>query len=181
MSEGNLTPPVSANDHAQGSPQAPLTLVEYGDYECPYCGMAYSIVKTAQRTLGDKLRFVYRNFPLNEAHPYAEHAAESAEAVGALKGNDAFWSMHDTLFENQDALTDDDLVRYAKKTGVDRATLMKALEDETYRPRVRNDFRSGVKSGVNGTPSFFVNGERYNGAWNDANAFIDALTQMAHT
>lgn len=101
MSEGNLIPPVSDNDHAQGPAQAPVTLVEYGDYECPYCGMAYSIVKTAQRTLGDRMRLVYRNFPLNEAHPYAEHAAESAEAVGALKGNDAFWSMHDALFENR--------------------------------------------------------------------------------
>lgn len=181
MSEGDLLPPVNENDHTQGSAQAPVTLVEYGDYECPYCGMAYPIVKTAQRTLGDKLRFVYRNFPLNEAHPYAEHAAESAEAVGALKGNDAFWSMHDALFQNQDALMDDDLARYAKKNDLDRATLMQALEDGTYRPRVRNDFRSGVKSGVNGTPTFFINGERYNGTWNDPQQFIDALSQVAQS
>ena len=179
MDEGQLTPPVSANDHAQGPEDAPVTLVEYGDYQCPYCGMAYPIVKAAQRALGDQLRFVFRNFPLTEAHQYAEHAAESAEAVGALKGNDAFWSMHDTLYENQDTLMDEDLVRYAKKLGVDKATLMQALEDGTYRPRVRNDFRSGVKSGVNGTPTFFINGERFNGAWNDAREFISALSETA--
>lgn len=181
MNQGSLVPPVSDNDHTQGPASAPVTLVEYGDYQCPYCGQAYSIVKAAQRALGDQLCFVYRNFPLTEVHPYAEHAAESAEAVAALKGNDAFWSMHDTLFENQDALTDEDLARYAKKNGVDDATLTRALEAGTYRPKVRSDFRSGVQSGVNGTPTFFINGERYNGAWNDAESFIDTLSQMAQS
>lgn len=181
MSEGNLVPPVSTDDHIQGPPDAPVILVEYGDYECPYCGMAYPIVKAAQRALGDQMGFVFRNFPLNESHPHAEHAAESAEAIGALKGAAPFWSMHDTLYENQDALLDHDLVRYASKNGVDRATLIQALENGTYRPRVRNDFRSGVKSGVNGTPTFFINGQRYDGSWNRADEFIDALTEVAQS
>src|SRR5918999_1577114 len=98
-----LTAPVTERDHIAGPGEAPVTLVEYGDYECPYCGMAYPIVKAAQRQLGDQLRFVFRNFPLREIHPHAQHAAEGAESAGA---QGKFWPMHDTVFEHQHALED---------------------------------------------------------------------------
>ena len=157
-----LKPPVGANDHVQGSAKAPVTLVEYGDYECPYCGEAYSVVKELQKRLGDQMRFVFRNFPLAQAHPHAEHAAEAAEAAGA---QGKFWEMHDMLYENQDALEDEDLVRYARALHLDVPRFVKEMEAGTYTERVREDFRSGVRSGVNGTPTFFINGARHDGAF----------------
>jgi protein-disulfide isomerase len=157
-----LKPPVGANDHVQGSAKAPVTLVEYGDYECPYCGEAYSVVKALQERLGDQMRFVFRNFPLAQAHPHAEHAAEAAEAAAA---QGKFWEMHDMLYENQDALEDEDLVRYARALKLDVPRFVKEMEAGTYTERVREDFRSGVRSGVNGTPSFFINGARHDGAY----------------
>jgi protein-disulfide isomerase len=157
-----LTPPVGANDHVQGSAKAPVTLVEYGDYECPYCGEAYSVVKALQERLGDQMRFVFRNFPLAQAHPHAEHAAEAAEAAAA---QGKFWEMHDMLYENQDALEDEDLVGYARALKLDVLRFVKEMEAGTYTERVREDFRSGVRSGVNGTPSFFINGARHDGAY----------------
>ena len=157
-----LKPPVGANDHVQGSAKAPVTLVEYGDYECPYCGEAYSVVKELQERLGDQMRFVFRNFPLAQAHPHAEHAAEAAEAAAA---QGKFWEMHDMLYENQDALEDEDLVRYARALNLDVPRFVKEMEAGTYTERVREDFRSGVRSGVNGTPSFFINGARHDGAY----------------
>jgi protein-disulfide isomerase len=176
MSGGRLTPPVSAHDHIAGPDDAPVTLVEYGDYECPYCGMAYPIVKAAQRQIRSQLRFVFRNFPLAEIHPHARHAAQAAEAAGA---QGKFWEMHDMLFEHQHALEDADLVRYAETVGLDAVQLARELDAGTYAKRVRDDFRSGVRSGVNGTPTFFVNGERYEGAWADEEAFIRALRDAA--
>lgn len=172
MSNGRLTPPVSSRDHVAGSDDAPITLVEYGDYECPYCGRAYPIVKAVQRELGAQLRFVFRNFPLAETHPHARHAAAAAEAA-AEQGK--FWEMHDMLFEHQRALEDDDLVRYAELLGVDAERVARELKEGTYAKRVRDDFRSGVRSGVNGTPSFFINGERYEGSWEDQRTFVRAL------
>jgi protein-disulfide isomerase len=172
MSNGQLTPPVSDRDHIAGTDDAPVTLVEYGDYECPYCGMAYPVVKRARQALGDELRFVFRNFPLAEAHPHARLAAEAAEAAGA---QEKFWEMHDTLFEHQDALETEDLASYAEAVGLDLARFARELEDGTYAKRVRDDFRSGVKSGVNGTPTFFINGVRYDGSWANEMAFIAAL------
>ena len=157
-----LKPPVGANDHVQGSAKAPVTLVEYGDYECPYCGEAYSVVKELQERLGDQMRFVFRNFPLAQAHPHAEHAAEAAEAAAA---QGKFWEMHDMLYENQDALEDEDLVRYARALHLDVPRFVKEMEAGTYTERVREDFRSGVRSGVNGTPTFFINGARHDGAF----------------
>jgi protein-disulfide isomerase len=157
-----LKPPVGANDHVQGSAKAPVTLVEYGDYECPYCGEAYSVVKALQERLGDQMRFVFRNFPLAQAHPHAEHAAEAAEAAAA---QGKFWEMHDMLYENQDALEDEDLVRYARALHLDVPRFVKEMKAGTYTERVREDFRSGVRSGVNGTPSFFINGARHDGAY----------------
>jgi protein-disulfide isomerase len=176
MSAGQLTPPVSERDHSAGHEDAPVTLVEYGDYECPYCGMAHPIVKAAQQKLGDQLRFVFRNFPLREIHPHAHHAAEAAESAAA---QGKYWQMHDTIFEHQHALEDKDLLAYAASIGVDADLVAADLENETYAKRVREDFRSGVRSGVNGTPTFFINGERYNGPWADQIRFIRALQDAA--
>jgi len=160
----SLTPPVGPADHAQGSPEAPVTLVEYGDYQCPYCGAAYPMIKLLQQSLGDTLRFVFRNFPLAQAHEHAMLAAQAAEAA-AVSGEESFWRMHDQLFEHQDALELSDLVGYAKAIGLDAAQFRRDLEAGTFQSRVRSDFRGGVRSGVNGTPTFFINGERYDGEY----------------
>jgi protein-disulfide isomerase len=176
MSDGGLTPPVGERDHIAGPDDAPVTLVEYGDYECPYCGMAHPVVKRAQRDLGKQLRFVFRNFPLAEAHPHAQIAAQAAEAAGA---QGRFWEMHDMIFEHQDALEVEDLLGYATSLGLDAEQIARDLEAGTYVKRVRDDFRSGVKSGVNGTPTFFVNGARYDGSWANEKAFIAALRDAA--
>jgi protein-disulfide isomerase len=166
-----LKPPVSDRDHAQGPADAKVTLVEYGDYECPHCGRAHPIVKTVQKRLGSRLRFVFRNFPLSNVHPHAEAAAEAAEAAGA---QGQFWEMHDVIFENQDALETDDLLRYAEDLGLDVERFASELDREVYADRVREDFRSGVRSGVNGTPTFFINGARFDGSW-DAAGLLAAL------
>jgi protein-disulfide isomerase len=176
MSDGGLTPPVGERDHIAGPDDAPVTLVEYGDYECPYCGMAHPVVKRAQRDLGKQLRFVFRNFPLAEAHPHAQIAAQAAEAAGA---QGRFWEMHDMIFEHQDALEVEDLLGYATSLGLDAEQIARDLEAGTYVKRVRDDFRSGVKSGVNGTPTFFVNGARYDGSWANEKAFIATLRDAA--
>lgn len=173
-----LATAVSESDHAQGAANAPVTLVEYGDYECPYCGTAHSIVKRVQKELGKELRFVFRNFPLKQAHPHAQHAAIAAETVGA-QGDEAFWTMHDALYEHQDALEDEDLLTYAKKVGVPPADVTSAFAGGTAADKVREDFRSGIRSGVNGTPTFFINGNRFDGNWSDEGAFAAALRAAA--
>jgi len=170
-----LKPPVGANDHIQGPAKAPVTLVEYGDYECPYCGEAYPVVKALQKRLGEQVRFVFRNFPLAEAHPHAEHAAEAAEAAGA---QGKFWEMHDLLYENQDALDDQDLVRYASALKLDVPRFVKEMKARTYVERVRADFSSGVRSGVNGTPTFFINGARHDGPF-DLRSLLAAIEEAA--
>ena len=166
-----LSLPVTDRDHTQGSAQAAVTLVEYGDYECPHCGRAHPIVKEVQRRLGSKLRFVFRNFPLAEMHPHAQHAAEAAEAAA---GQERFWEMHDTLFEHQRSLDDWHLVQYAQTLGLDLQRFQQDLTSHTYAGRVREDFRSGVRSGVNGTPTFFINGVRHDDSW-DIETLTDAL------
>ena len=176
MSAGRLTPPVSARDHVAGPDDAPVTLVEYGDYECPHCGRAHPVVKAVQRQLGDQLRFVFRNFPLAEAHPHALVAAQAAESAGA---QGRFWEMHDMIFEHQDALELQDLAGYAELLGLDVERFERDLATGTYAKKVRDDFRSGVRSGVNGTPTFFLNGERYDGSWANVEAFIRALRDAA--
>ena len=176
MSGGQLTPPVGADDHVAGPQDAPVTLVEYGDFECPSCGMAYPIVKAIQRRLGPRLRFVFRPFPLTQSHPHAAHAAEVAEAAAA---QGKFWEMHDMLFEHQHRLEDGDLVGYAEALGLDAERVARELVEGTYAARVRSSFRHGVRSGVNGTPTFFVNGERYDGPWADAGAFGGLLREVA--
>ena len=166
--------PIPHRDHIQGPIHAPVALVEYGDYECPYCGEAYPIVKAIQERLGDRLCFAFRNFPLVNSHPYAEHAAEAAEAAGA-QGH--FWEMHDLLYENQDALEYEYLARYAATLGLDAERLIKEVLAGTHTARVREDFRSGARLGVNGTPSFFINGVRYDGA-TDVEELLIALTEQ---
>jgi protein-disulfide isomerase len=156
MSELKL--PVSDRDHVQGPETARVTLVEYGDYECPYCGQAYPIVKALQKELGNDLRFVFRNFPLSQMHPHAEHAAETAEAAAA---QGKFWEMHDYLYEHQQALDDSHLANYAAQIGLDTDRFIQEMESQTYTERVKEDFMSGVRSGVNGTPTFFINGTRH--------------------
>jgi protein-disulfide isomerase len=156
----HLRVPVSPEDHALGIPQARVTLVEYGDYECSSCGAAYPVLKELQKLMGDSLRFVFRNFPLAEMHPHAFLAAESAEAAGA---QGQFWPMHDTLYERQDALGLTHLLGYAKKLHLDVSQFSKNLETHAFRARIDEDFRGGVRSGVNGTPTLFVNGARYDG------------------
>ena len=168
----DLTTPVGASDHIQGAANAPVTLVEYGDYECPYCGMAYPIVKRVQARLGNQLRFVFRNFPLAEMHPHATAAAELAESA-APQGK--FWEMHDTLYEHQRALAPADLERYARKVGLDLDALEAVLRSGTPHQRVKADFMSGVRSGVNGTPTFFIDGRRFDGDWRDEESLLAAL------
>jgi protein-disulfide isomerase len=168
----SLTTPVGEADHVRGAMNAPLTLVEYGDFECPYCGMAYPVVKQVERDLGGELRVVFRHFPLKEQHPHALHAAQAAEAA-AQQGR--FWEMHDIIFEHQSALDDGDLVGYARDIGIDAVEVARALADDRYAKAVRAQFRDGVKSGVNGTPTFFVNGARFDGDWSRPAELIAAL------
>jgi protein-disulfide isomerase len=152
--------PIAGRDHVQGPVGAPIALVEYGDYECPYCGEAYPIVQAVQAKLGKRLCFAYRNFPLTNVHAHAEHAAEAAEAAG-VQGK--FWEMHDLLFENQASLEDEALARYAETLGLDAQRLMGEVLKEAHGARIREDFRGGARGGVNGTPTFFVNGARFEG------------------
>jgi protein-disulfide isomerase len=177
MSPGTLRPPVGPDDHSHGPSHAPIVLVEYGDYECPHCGRAYLILQTVLPDLSDDVRFVFRNFPLNEVHPHAEAAAEAAESVAAHGGEEAFWVMHDLIYENQDALQHDDLIEYAQAAGVNPIEVADDLAAGAMRERVRRDFRSGIRSGVNGTPTFFVNGRRFDGDWGDPAGFTAALRE----
>ena len=173
--EALLSRPVSEQDHSQGPADAPVTLVEYGDYECPYCGRAYPIVKEVQQRMGSRLRFIFRNFPLAQLHPHAEHAAEAAETVGALG---KFWEMHDALYENQRALDDSHLVTYAQHVGVNAQEFIAAMTERKYATRVRDDFQSGIMSGVNGTPTFYINGIRHDASW-DTETLLAAIEAAA--
>ncbi len=168
-----LTIPVSSADHIQGDIDAPLTLLEYGDYECPYCGMAYNIVKHIQKHFGKRLRFVFRNFPLVESHPHAGIAAITAE-FAATKNK--FWEMHDVLYENQENLAIQDLLNYAKSLDLPSDELQLAIEKDMFNEKIKNDFMGGVRSGVNGTPTFFINGIRYNASFEYEN-LLEALTE----
>ena len=168
-----LMPPPGARDHARGPADAPVTLVEYGDYECPHCGTTYPVVRALERRFGDRLRFIFRNFPLTQVHPHAEHAAEAAEAA-AHAGK--FWEMYGAIFEHQDAMTDRDLAGYAAHLGIDPSVITHALAAHTYAPRVKEDFMSGVRSGVNGTPTFFINGKKYDGDY-DAGSLGEAIEE----
>jgi protein-disulfide isomerase len=166
-----LTQSVSSRDHAEGPADAASTLVEYGDYQCPYCGAAYPVVKDVQKTLGKKLRFVFRNFPLTQAHPYALIAAEAAEAA-ALQGK--FWEMHDLLFEEQHLLKPEIIPSWANRIGLNVEQFGNDIKKDVVEKRIQEDRRSGIRSGVNGTPTFFINGSRYDDP-PDYNSLLAAL------
>lgn len=178
MTEQHRAPAVAAKDHVLGNDHALVTLIEYGDFECPYCGQAYPVFKRVKHRLGSRLRFVFRNFPLMEIHPHAGHAAEAAESVAARGGAAAFWAMHDLLFEHQDALDDASLMEYATLAGVDGAEVLSDLEAGRYRQVVRESFMGGVRGGVNGTPTLFIDGIRYDGP-RDEETLVAALELVA--
>ncbi|MEO5616946.1 MAG: DsbA family protein [Candidatus Eisenbacteria bacterium] len=162
---GFLVPPVGPRDHAQGPANAPVTLVEYCDYECSHCGRAHPIIKAVRKHFGERLRFVFRNFPRSEVHPHAVKAAEAAEAASDFG---MFWEMHDAIFEHQDALALSDLIAHADAIGIKSGRIAESLEMHAQAGRVRGDYMSGVKSGVSVTPAFFLNGARYEGPWDEA-------------
>ena len=154
--------PITPRDHRRGDPDAPVTMVEYGDYQCPYCAMAQPVVRELLRSFGADLALVYRHFPLTEAHPLADTAAQAAEFAG---DRNAFWEMHEALFANQPRLSLPAIFGIAGALGLSQAELQQALDDGTYVQKVRDDFLGGVRSGVNGTPCFFINGVRHDGAY----------------
>jgi protein-disulfide isomerase len=172
--KSKMTLPIAGRDHLQGSIDAPILLLEYGDFECPYCGAAYPEIKKVQKKLGDRLCFAFRNFPLVNAHPHALRAAEAAEAAAA---QGKYWEMHDMLYENQQALEDEDLAQYATSLGLDAARLIAELDARTYEARVREDFQAGARGGVNGTPTLFINGVHHQGGY-DAESLLAALMQQ---
>jgi protein-disulfide isomerase len=165
-----LSPVSATQDHFQGPLDARIVMIEYGDFECPYCGEAYPELKAVKESMGDALCFVFRHFPLRQAHPHAERAAEFSEAAATIG---KFWEMHDMLYENQQALADRNLMSYAKRLGLDDK-LIEATLGGQFSARVQHDFSSGVRSGVNGTPCLFLNGERYDGP-RDANTLIELM------
>jgi protein-disulfide isomerase len=169
---GTLRVPVTQHDHIKGPMNAPATLVEYGDYECPGCGAAHPIVNLVLEHFGSRLRFVFRHFPLTQVHPNAEPAAESAEFAGEYG---LFWEMHDGIYENQDRLSPPLLFALARALGLSEKELSDALVSEKYAAKIKSDFLSGVRSGVNGTPSFFINGHQHQGSFalNDLVLAID--------
>ncbi len=162
MPNYQLSIPVNEDDHFQGNENASIILVEYGDYQCPHCGQAYPIIKQIQKDFGDQLGFVFRNFPLAQMHPNAFQAAEAAE-LAADEGK--FWKMHDSLYEDQERLAKPDLVRRANALDMDAEKFLYHLENNSKQEKVKDDFMGGVESGVGGTPSFFINGDMYEGSW----------------
>ena len=167
-------PAVTDSDHSIGRPDAPVTLIEYGDYECPYCGEAFPVLKAVQRALGSDLLFVFRNFPLTEVHPHAARAAEFAEAAASVG---QFWAAHDMLYQNQDALDDQSLAAYGRKLRIDELVLAAAANGR-FDEKIRHDFSGGLRSGVNGTPCLFINGQRYDGS-REFDSLIDVLRAAA--
>jgi protein-disulfide isomerase len=165
---------VNSKDHIQGDANAPIELVEYGDYQCPHCGRAYPIIKSIQQKMGSKLKFVFRNFPLAESHPNATNAAVSSEAA-ALQHK--YWEMHDHLFEHQNRLDDVSLIKYAAQLHLNIEQFETDFEKPELMKKVDADFESGVRSGVNGTPSFFINGEKYDYDWEEE-PFLEYLQSL---
>ncbi|TDW43378.1 thioredoxin-like protein [Flavobacterium sp. 270] len=154
----SLKQAVSSTDHTQGKKDAEIVIVEYGDYQCPYCGAAYPVLKEIMNRYGDQVQFVFRNFPLSEMHQYARPAAIAAEAA-ALQGK--FWEMHDAIYENQEYLNEKFLFELAEKIGLNRSKFIKDIKNAALEEKIDSDFESGVLSGVNGTPSLFVNGRKF--------------------
>lgn len=171
-----LKVPIGSEDHSQGAEDAEVVLVEYGDYQCPYCGEAYPIVKQVQKHFGPRLRFVFRNFPLGEIHDHAEAAAETAEFASA---NGKFWEMHDLLYENQQRMNDRLFGKLAEELDLPVDALSRALRDREFEERVRHDFSGGVRSGVNGTPTFYINGIRHDESY-DFETLVAAIEKAHH-
>jgi protein-disulfide isomerase len=171
-----LRAPVTSTDHIRGWQRAPVTLIEYGDYECPYCAAAHPIVNRVRQHFGKKLRFVFRHFPLTAMHPHAEGAAESAEFAGV---NGAFWGMHDCLCENQNRMDSALFLALAEGLGLSAIALQHALVTRTFSPKVRDDFLGGVRSGVNGTPCFFVNDKHHDGSLTKED-LVEAIEAQLH-
>lgn len=169
--------PVTTKDHIQGNPAGSVELVEYGDYQCPHCGEAYTAIKSIQARMGNKLKFVFRNFPLSEIHQRATHAALAAEAAGC---QGKFWEMHDILYENQRNLLDEDLMRYAEQLQLDMKKFQADFRNREYKERVEADFESGVRSGVNATPSFFINGVKHEGSFEELVDHLESLVVTTH-
>jgi protein-disulfide isomerase len=170
-----LIAPVSSRDHLLGSPESPVTLVEYGDFECPHCAAAYPVIRELVRSLGHKLRFVFRHFPVVLSHDHAQKAAEASEAAAA---QGRFWDMHDLLFQHQDALDHDSLVAYAAELGLDVGRFAAELSESVYAERVYEDKVSGEESGVSWTPTFFLNDVRY-GSGRDLAGLVRSVTDAA--
>jgi protein-disulfide isomerase len=168
-----LKPPVSEHDHIHGKPDSAVILVEYGDFQCPHCGAAYPIVKQIEKVYKNQLALVFRHFPLAEAHPYAQAAAVASEAA-ANQGE--FWQMHDLIFENQGHLGLEMLLQLAESLKLDRKTFHHDFKDPKLFKIVEDDFESGIVSGVNGTPSFFINGIKFNGSY-EFDSLSDAIEQ----
>lgn len=165
---------VNKNDHVMGPADAPIELIEYADYQCPYCKKAYYIVKDIQQRLGDNVRFVFRNFPLTDLHPQALHAAIAAE-IAASHGK--FWEMHDLLFEHQNTLDDYHLLEYAKRVGINSVEFETDFSKDRFYQKVKDDYDSGIENDVEGTPTFFVNGEVFDGNWMTSD-FIEYLESI---
>lgn len=172
LSPDRASAPAAAEDfNIRGPADAAVTLTEFGDYQCPYCAEAYQELKKVFTHFGDQLRFEFRNFPLTNVHPYAEVAAEVAEAAGA---QGKFWQMHDAIYENQDSLSQEMLVELARELDLDVDKLVEQVNGHAYLDRIRADVQEGLRDGVNGTPSFFINGRMYQGNF-DARSFITAI------
>jgi protein-disulfide isomerase len=156
----NLAIPVTEDDHIQGDGRASVTLVEYGDFQCPHCAIAHTVVRRLQHHFGERMRYVYRNFPLTEIHPLAEPAAEAAEFAGA---NGKYWHMHDAIFHNQRNLTPELLVTLAARLQLDSDEMATAVDEQRFADRIARDVEGGERAGVHGTPTFFINGRHYQG------------------
>lgn len=153
-------PPITPSDHAKGAADAPVKIIEYGDYQCPHCGAAHPILAGLLAQYGESIHFVFRNFPLMKIHPEANVAAQSAEAAAA---QGKFWEMHDMLFTHQDDLRLEHLLEYARELALDVERVRAEIESGKYAERVRSDLSGGIRAGVNGTPTIFINGIRQNG------------------
>jgi protein-disulfide isomerase len=170
-----LTNPVSERDHSQGITTAPVTLVLYGDYECPYTRQASTVIRAIQPQVGAQLRFVFRNFPLIQIHPHALHAAEAAEAAN-VQGK--FWEMYDYIFHHQHTLEDTDLLLFAKAVGLDTAKFTADMDEHRFLSRIEEDVESGIQSGVEGTPSIYLNGVQYQSSW-EHDPLLAAITRAS--
>jgi len=164
----SLTPPVSSIDHLWGNKDALIELVEYGDFQCPHCGRAFPIVKRLKEAMKDSVKFIFRNFPISKIHPQAKDAAVAAEAGGL---QNKFWEMHDLIFEHQKRLNHISLIEYATIARLDVPRFNEDMKQENLFKKVEKDFMGGLKSGVNATPTFFINGLRYEGSWEENNLF----------